>query len=233
MQTHTYPFLRRPLVSLFFLTLFISLCFFSISRDILTCPPAHSRVCCQCFSFCQSQHTPKRPHPLAIFFLSFDFSFTFSITDAFPWLFLFQRDRHAQLLMIQPTDISSPNITTHLSEGETTNNNNVRLKGGALRRNLTAFLGSALSVAPLLPWLPIKSFLCLFVAKFFCLFFPSKTSFVSGHVGARMMENVGTCCPDSRVLCQIPVPSFGGLRDISLARYSPRTSHPLFILHIS
>lgn len=136
--------------------------------------------------------------------------------------------------MVQPTDsLPSPSITTHLAEGETTNDNNVRLKRGASRRNLTAFLGSALSVAPLLPWLPVKSFLCLFVAKFFCFVFPSKTSFVSGHVGTRMMENVGTCCPDSRVLCQIPVPIFGGLIDIFLTRYSPRTSHPLFTLHIS
>lgn len=123
--------------------------------------------------------------------------------------------------------------TSPLTEGETTNDNNVRLKGGALRRNLKAFLGSALSVAPLLPWLPVKSFLCPFVAKFFCFVFLSKTSFVSGHAGACMMENVGTCCPDSHVLCQIPVPSFGGLIDIFLACYSRRTSHPLFILHVS
>lgn len=39
--------------------------------------------------------------------------------------------------------------------GETANDNNVTLKGSALRRNLTAFLGSTLSVSPLLPWLPL------------------------------------------------------------------------------
>lgn len=40
-------------------------------------------------------------------------------------------------------------------------------KGSVLRCNLTAsFLGSPLSVSMLLPWLPVKSLLYLFVPKF-------------------------------------------------------------------
>lgn len=101
----------------------------------------------------------------------------FSITDT-EHTYLWPLKCHGrQLLMIPPTShCSFPCITSLLSRGETASDSRVRLNRSVLRCNLNAaFLGSPLSVSPLLPWLPVKSLLCLFVAKLCVfLFFPPR-----------------------------------------------------------
>lgn len=101
----------------------------------------------------------------------------FSITDTEHTYLWPLKCRGRQLLMIPPTShCSFPCITSLLSRGETASDSRVRLNRSVLRCNLNAaFLGSPLSVSPLLPWLPVKSLLCLFVAKLCVfLFFPPR-----------------------------------------------------------
>lgn len=109
----------------------------------------------------------------------------FSITDT-EHTYLWPLKCHGrQLLMIPPTShCSFPCITSLLSRGETASDSRVRLNRSVLRCNLNAaFLGSPLSVSPLLPWLPVKSLLCLFVAKLCVFLFFPQGVFVCNDAG--------------------------------------------------
>lgn len=120
----------------------------------------------------------------------------FSITDTYVPLAVYVQERPTCTTFNDPAHrhfFFHSHTSPLLSEGKTTNDNEVRIKGSALRCNLIAFLGSPLSVSSLLPWLPVKSFLCLFVATFFYFVFPNP-SFMWNHAGTCVRETVDTCC---------------------------------------
>ncbi len=102
-----------------------------------------------------------------------------SQTYTYLWLFTCHG---SQLLMIHPTVIFIPLHHLAVIMGETANNSRVRLNGSVLRCNLNvAFLGSPLSVSPLLPWLPVKSFALSLCGQ--TLFFSPKGVFVCNDAG--------------------------------------------------
>lgn len=99
-----------------------------------------------------------------------------------------------------------------------TESDSVRLKGSVLRCNLTvAFLGSPLSVSSLLPWLPVKSMLCLFVTKLF-FFFPLRRLCVKW----RRLMHEGKCWHLLHKLSHTPSPllALGALMKTHLV-YNP------------
>lgn len=95
-----------------------------------------------------------------------------SQTHTYLWLFTCH---WGQRVMINLAVIFIPLHHLSVIMGETANDSRVRLNWSVLHCNLNvAFLGSPLSVSPLLPWLPLKSLLCPFVAKL--LVFPPAAS---------------------------------------------------------
>lgn len=118
---------------------------------------------------------------------SFRFLVSFSITDTHthtyvpvaievPWKITFNDSSHKSLFI--------PLHHLPVITGETASDSRVRLNRSVLRCNLNAaFLGSPLSVSPLLPWLPVKSLLCLFVAKLCVFLFLPQGVFVCNDAG--------------------------------------------------
>lgn len=168
-HTHIHSFVHIHYYFSVFMSLFISLSIFLTNSNISTCPLAPGKMCCQCFSSrCHSRHAPKWPPRLQSLFLSL---------SSFHSPFQSQTHTYIPVAVYVPQKPTFNDSQSFLFPcialsvmvgGGTANDNYVRLKGSVLRCNLTvAFLGSPLSVSPLLPWLPVKSLLCLFVAKFF------------------------------------------------------------------
>lgn len=109
-------------------------------------------------------------------FFYFFLSPLFSITNTYVPVAVYVPERPTFTTFNDPAHrllFSHSHTSSLLSEGKTTNDNYVRIKRSTLRCNLNAFLGSALSVSALFPWLPVKSFVCLFVATFFYFVFPN------------------------------------------------------------